>query len=319
MQISFLDYGGIITKISVPDQYETIENVVLGYKDLMDYEFNPNYFGALVGRVAGRIQNAAFILSNKHFQIEENENGHHLHGGSKGAHQVIWKTVPFRTNSAIGVKLHHTFKEEDDLYPGNVPVTITYTLTDKNQFFIDYEATTDKPTILTITNHSYFNLSGNLKNTIHNHRVTINSSKFTELDSSMLPTGRLVDVTKTPFDFRDGKAIGDGITSNHEQIKLAGNGFDHFFVFDNPNGEITIEEPNSRRTLSINTNQPGMVMYTANGLDKGLELNHRLSDKYMGICFETQASPASLQHSSLPSIILLPNQVYKKQTQFTFK
>lgn len=302
MSASFLDYGGIITKIRVPDRNGKTENVVLCYKNYADYEANPNFFGALIGPVAGRIQDASFELDGQLYSLEKNEGIHHLHGGTSGFHQIIWDIEPFESEDHIGVKLTHTSADGVGGYPGNVDVVITYTLNNDNELTMDYWASTDQTTPLTLTNHSYFNLSGDLKNTVHEHRVTANSDHFVELDQELIPTGKKLDVTASNFDFRKGRKLGDGFADNSVQHKVANNGYDHYFLF-NDKGNVAITEADSGRTLSIKTDQPGMVMYTSNNLDEGLELNEGRSRKYLGVCFETQASPASLHHEGFPSVI----------------
>lgn len=320
MKVKILNYGGIITEILAPDNQNNFENVVLGFKDYENYKQNDNYLGAITGRVAGRIQDASFTIGNKEFQVEANEGVHHLHGGTKGFHQVLWKSEPFQTEKTIGVKLSHISPHGEGGYPGQVEVTVTYTLNNANELSINYHATTDHTTPLTITNHSYFNLSGNLKDDVKSHIVTIDSDQFVELDEALIPTGKIINVEQTPFDFRKGRKINDGVESTHEQNKIAENGYDHYFIFNHKETEVVkVFEPKSRRQLTVKTNQPGMVMYTANALDQGLSLAERKSEPYLGICLETQGSPASLHHEGFPKILLPKGEVYEKETIFSFQ
>lgn len=319
MKVSILNYGGIITRIEVPDKNGTLENIVLSYKNFKDYLKNPNYFGALIGRVAGRINNASFTLDGKTYQLEANEAPNHLHGGSQGFHQVTWEASPFQTDHAVGVKLSHTSKNREGGYPGEINVTVTYTLNNDNELTIDYSATSDQTTVLALTNHSYFNLSGNLKDTILNHHVTIKSNQFGELNEALMPTGRLLNVEGTAFDFRKGKKLHEGIASDSKQNRIVGSGYDHYFIFaGNSQEKIIVKEEKSRRIMTINTNQPGMVMYTGNSLEKGWKLAEGESKEYLGVCFETQAHPASLHHPLFPSVVLKANEPYQKQTIFSF-
>ncbi|MBT2678730.1 galactose mutarotase [Bacillus sp. ISL-35] len=319
ISVSVLDFGGIITKIMIPDKTGRLENIVLGYKNYQEYRTNPNYFGAIIGRVAGRIKEASFELDGSTYNLEANNGENHLHGGPGGFHQLIWKVSPFEKETEAGLKLTIKSHDGDSGYPGNLDVTVTYTLNDQDQLIIDYLATSDQTTPLTLTNHSYFNLSGNLKNTIHDHRVTMNSSKYVELDESLIPTGKLADVEGTPFDFRSGRSLSTGLENNFEQNKIVGNGYDHYFVLeDSSEFQAIIEDANSGRKMSVITNQPGMVMYTANALEDGLELAEGISRKHHGVCFETQGSPASLHNDHLPGILLKPGEPYQKQTTFTF-
>jgi aldose 1-epimerase len=319
MRVSLLNFGGIITEILVPDRSGVFENVVLGYKNLSDYEQNPNYFGAITGRVAGRIQDASFTLDDDTYSLESNEGSHHLHGGPSGFHQVVWEASTFQTADRVGVKLMHASEDGDGGYPGNLNTTVTYTLTNHNELILDYSATTDKTTALTITNHSYFNLSGNLAETIQNHIVTMDSDEFVELDKELIPTGKKIDVTDTPFDFRLDRKIADGIQSTYEQNLVAKNGYDHYFLFNQTNDEqISVREETSGRMMNVKTNQPGVVMYTSTNLEEGFQLAERNSEKYLGVCFETQSSPASLHHEGFPTVILKADETYEKQTVFTF-
>lgn len=232
MSVSILNYGGIITNISVPDKHGEVENVVLRYKNYEDYTKDPNYFGAIVGRVAGRIQDSSFTLGEKQFNLDPNEGKNHLHGGIHGFHQAIWEDKLFEGNSAVGVMLSHISSEQPDSYPGDITVSVTYTLTNKNELILDYRATSNKTTALAVTNHSYFNLSGDLKDSILNHHVKINSSRFVELDKQLIPTGEILRVDNTPFDFRNSRLLTEGIESSSEQIKFASNGYDHYFILD---------------------------------------------------------------------------------------
>ncbi len=319
MSVSFLNYGGIITEINVPDRHNNIENVVLGFKNHADYERNPNFLGALVGRVAGRVQGASFTIENQTFDVEANEGAHHLHGGAGGFHQVIWATIPFQTEDTVGLALTHTSADGEGGYPGTVEMTVTYTLTNNNELIVDYAATSDKTTALTLTNHSYFNLTGNMARTIRDHHVTIACDEFVELDNELIPTGNKLDVTHTPFDFRTGRLIADGIDSTFTQNIVAGHGYDHYFLLNPTQQEaIRVKDGVSGRMMTIKTNQPGVVMYTANGLTEGLQLADGLSKRYDGVCFETQASPASLHHEGFPTVLLEAHVPYNKQTIFSF-
>lgn len=319
MSVSILNFGGIITEINVPSRNNIIENIVLGYKDYADYEDNPNFFGAIIGRVAGRIEGASFTLDGNTHVLEKNNGANHLHGGSEGFHQVIWASTTFQTADTIGVKLTHTSHAGSSGYVGNLEITVIYTLTNHNELSIDYSATTDKTTALALTNHSYFNLSGNLAETIHNHHVTMNVDEFVELDNELIPTGNKIDVTNTPFDFRDSRQLADGIHSTSAQNLIASHGYDHYFIFNSKEqNNIIVKEETSGRKMTVTTNQPGVVMYTANTLNKELNLLEGQSKPYLGVCFETQGSPASLHHEGFPSIVLNADETYEKQTVFSF-
>lgn len=319
MSVSILNYGGIITKIMVPDKAGKVENIVLGYEDYRDYKKDSNFFGAIIGRVAGRIQGASFNLGGNTYSLEMNEGDHHLHSGTNGFHRVIWEAMPFHTEELVGLKLKHTSVHNEGGFPGTVNVAVTYTLNSDNQFNIEYEAVSDHDTILTLTNHTYFNLSGNLKQSIHQHEVTMDSNLFAELDKELIPTGNKLEVLGSSFDFREGRKLVDGIENGNLQNKIVGNGFDHYFIFNQEKEEnAVIYEESSGRLLKIKTDQPGMVMYTSNNLEEGLKLMGGRSSKYLGVCFETQASPASLHYEGFPSIFLNADDKYSKKTVFSF-
>lgn len=319
MLAEVLNYGGIITKILVPDRNGKRENVVLGYKNYRDYIDNPHFLGALIGRVAGRIKDSCFELDGRSYPLERNDGRHHLHSGSNGFHHVLWKAKPFQTDGEIGLELAYLSRDGENGYPGNVKVVVTYKLNNDNQLSVEYKAVADQKTPLVLTNHSYFNLTGNLKEPIHNHEIQMNSSRFAELDHELIPTGKVLETEGTLFDFTAGRKLGNGIIAGSSQNEIVGNGYDHYFLFNrNEQGKVTVTEETSGRILTIRTNQPGMVMYTSNNLDKGLELAEGRSSKYLGVCFETQASPAALHHDGFPAVLLNAGESYQMWTVFQF-
>ncbi|MBP3950174.1 aldose epimerase family protein [Bacillus suaedae] len=319
MEVSCLNFGGIITRILVPDQHQQFENVVLGYKNYEDYLSNPNYFGALIGRVAGRIKGSSFELDGKTYNLPANNGENHLHGGEPGFHKVIWDTTPFENSNEAGIVLTHTSPDGENGYPGTVEMKVTYSLNNENEFTITYEGSADQKTVLTATNHSYFNLSGNLKDDIKDHELTIDASHFVELDEALIPTGEIPAVDGTPFDFRNGRQIKDGINSNFEQNVVGGNGYDHYFLFDQNNEQdVIVKEKESGRQLIVKTDQPGMVLYTSTMLDDSLQLAEGPSKRYLGLCLETQASPASVHDDRFPSVILEKDEKYFAKTTFVF-
>ncbi len=319
MIVSFLDYGGILTEIRVPDREGNFENIVLQYENMVNYETDPFFLGAIIGRVAGRIKGAGFSLDGDIYDLERNDGANHLHGGSGGFHKVIWEARPFEKQGAVGVELRYVSEEETCGYPGKVEALVTYTLNNANELILHYKATTDKTTPFTLTNHSYFNLSGNMKDTVDQHQITMNSDRFLELDHHLIPTGKVLAVGDCPFDFRKGRKVEDGIKSKLYQNEVAGNGYDHYFLFeDREKGRIVVEEPVSGRKMTIETNQPGMVLYTSTNMEEGFMLRGGGSQKYAGLCFETQGSPTSLHHDAIPSILLHAGEMYDKKTVFTF-
>ncbi|WP_226037187.1 aldose epimerase family protein [Aquibacillus saliphilus] len=319
MEVSFLNYGGIITEILAPDRNNNFENVVLGFKDYKDYLTNPVFFGALIGRVAGRIQDSQFELDGETFNLTPNDGENHLHGGPNGLHSVVWESETFQTENEVGVHLSHTSKDGEGNYPGELTMKVTYTLGNDNNFSITYEGTSDKKTVLTTTNHSYFNLSGDLKDDVLQHEVTLDSSHFVELDEQLIATGNKASVENTVFDFRNGRQIKDGTTSTHKQNLVANNGYDHYFLFDNTKEEKAIvKEHTSGRELVVTTDQPGVVFYTSTTMDDQLNLKERNSKKYLGLCLETQSPTASLNHQGFPTIVLDKDEKYYSKTSFQF-
>ncbi|SNZ03504.1 aldose 1-epimerase [Terribacillus aidingensis] len=319
MKLEVLNFGGIITSLEVPDKNGKLENIVLGYRNLEDYKANPNYFGAIIGRVAGRIEDAQFELNGKVYPLPANEGNHHLHGGPEGFHQVLWDVETFEHGRTNGLRLSYTSTDGEGGYPGKLNVVVTYTLTEDNKFAILYEATTNQATPVALTNHTYFNLSGGLKRSIAEQQAMVASSHFTELDEELISTGKLLDTAGTPFNLQSFRTLADIFSAPHEQLRLAGEGIDHYFLFsNNEKPKAGLYDPASGRLMTMDSNQPGLVLYTSNGLDDTLELKERQSEKYLGICFETQAFPAGLHHSGFPNIILQPKETYRKETIFSF-
>lgn len=318
MEVHVLNFGGIIQKIMVPDKYGHLENVVLGYTNPRDYQTDPYFLGAAIGQVAGRIKEASFQIDEKVYNLVENEGRHHLHGG-KGFHQVFWNAEPIESQDHVSVKLSYYSPDGENGYPGNVNVTITYALNNHNQLIVDYLATSDKATPVSLTNHTYFNLCGNLKNSIMQHMISINSREYLELNKELIPTGKVKDVKDGPFNFMKGRKLKDGIQSDFYQNEIVGNGYDHYFLFnENEKGYVQVIEESSGRVLQIETDQPGMIMYTGNNLEEGTTLAEGPSEKYLGVCFETQGSSASLHLEKIPSIILKKGEEYKKRTVYSF-
>ncbi|GGP13946.1 aldose epimerase family protein [Oceanobacillus neutriphilus] len=319
IEISILNYGGIITKLSTPDRNGNTENIVWTFQDYHDYEKNSLYLGALIGRVSGRIPDGRFKINQQAYQLEQNEGTSHLHGGSDGFHQILWDTQIKKNESAAELQLTTKDIASSGGYPGCLNVTITYRLTSDNEFSIHYHAVPDTATILSLTNHTYFNLTGNMKNSVYQHHITMPSSTILELDNSLLPTGHLLNVTDTALDFRSGALLGEGLKSlpDIKQLALAG-GYDHYFVFENEKSNIDVYEQASGRTLSIETNQPGMVMYTANQGTQGYVLADGTFPAHYGVCFETANTPSALYQDSLPTMIIQAGELYNKTTTFRF-
>ncbi len=319
MEVTCINYGCIITKIVTPDKDGNYENVVLGFDQFDPYVTNSPYFGAVIGRVAGRIQNACFELDGKTYTLCKNENNNHLHGGVKGFHRVLWNAVAVEKEEEVGVQFSYTSPDGEEGYPGTVQVQVTYMLNNQNELVISYNAHSDKSTLLNLTNHTYFNLSGNIKRDILNHELKIKSDQFLELNEELIPTGVFLDVANTPFDLREGKKLKDGITANHSQIELVGQGYDHPFLLNvHHDKEIVLQDPESGRTLTVETDEVGVVVYTGNQLQEGMDIYGVPSRKYLGICLETQGLPDAIHHPHFPSWVLQSGEKYSSVTKYRF-
>lgn len=318
-ELTCINYGCIITKMIVPDKQGNFENVVLGYDTFEKYLNDSLYLGAVVGRVSGRIKGARFELDGHSYTLEKNEQNNHIHGGIKGFSRVIWDAEVFKKENEAGVHFKYLSPDGEEGYPGNVAIKVTYTLNNDNELVITYDAITDKKTPLALTNHSYFNLSGNLKQDILNHTLKLKSDKFLELDQEFIPTGTMLDVSNTPFDFTEERTIKSGAVSNHPQNILVGEGYDHPFLLSrNHDEEIILKDPESGRILIVETDEVGVVVYSGNSIsDKGY-IRDVPSRKHLGICLETQGLPDAIHHPTFPSIIINKEQKYNSVTKYKF-
>ncbi|WML42878.1 aldose epimerase family protein [Neobacillus sp. PS3-40] len=319
VEVSCLNYGCIITKILTPDNFGNLENIVLRFESMGEYEQNPPFLGAVIGRVAGRIKGAEFELDGKAYQLEKNEGENHLHGGNKGFNTVLWDAELIEGGSEIGVRFSYTSPDGEEGYPGVVSVHVNYLLSNNNELLIKYEAVTDQKTLLNLTNHTYFNLSGNAKRDVLEHSLTLDSNQFLELNEQLLPTGVKLDAVNTVFDFQNGRLIKDGTVSNHPQNQLVGKGYDHPFLLNSHHtGEIVLSDEVSGRKLIVETDQPSVVLYTGNSLTEDVTVNGRKCKKHLGLCLETQGLPDAIHHPSFPTIILDKGETYSAITKYTF-
>lgn len=321
MEVRITNYGGIITYLSAPDANGKFDNVVLKLESLDAYVKGNPFFGALVGRYGNRIAKGKFILDGQSYSLFINNGENALHGGKKGFDKVIWKANPIE---GIEPKLELTYlsKDMEEGYPGNLSVKVTYTLKSSNTLSIHYEATTDKPTVLNLTNHTYFNLTGNPQNKITNHQIKINASAFLPVDKGLIPTGELKPVKNSAFDFLDFHLIGERIAATEEQIQI-GNGYDHCWVFDKPARSfaevVEVYEPTTGRKLKMATDQPATQFYTGNFLNGTVEgLPGQFFQQRSGFCLETQHFPDSPNQPKFPSTVLRPGEKYETTTEYTF-
>jgi len=318
VEVSCLNFGCAITRIVTPDRWGNVENIVLVFQDLAAYQTNPIFAGVVVGRVAGRIKGAQFELEGKPYYLACNDGENHLHGGMKGFHKALWNVEIIDQEKNI-LQFSYRSPDGEEGYPGTLTTEVTYVLTDANELWVYYQGQSDKTTLFNPTNHTYFNLSGNLKRDICEHTLKLKSSKFLELTDRLLPTGRLLDVQGTVFDFRQGRKLMEGITSGDAQSKIAGQGYDHAFVLDSHNsGEIVLQEQESGRYLAVETDAAAVVLYTGNHIPDNLEFCGQRSRRYLGLCLETQMHPDSIHHPDFPSCILERNQIFFTKTKYSF-
>jgi aldose 1-epimerase len=316
LQVRITDYGGIITSINTPDRAGKPADIVLGHDTLEGYLNRSRYFGALIGRYANRIARGEFSLNGDTYRLARNNGENHLHGGLKGFDKVVWEAGEL----ADGLQLNYLSKDGEEGYPGNVQATVNYRLKGANELRIEYHATTDRQTIVNLTNHSYFNLAGG--GTILDHELMINAENFIPVGKGLIPTGEIRGVRGTPMDFTSATRIGARIRDDYEQLQQAG-GYDHNFVL-RPGGDhfriaATIHEPESGRVMEVSTTQPGMQFYSGNFLDGSIVGKGGVPYiRNSGCCFETQHFPDSPNHPTFPSVVLKPGEQYQHTTIFKF-
>lgn len=322
MEVKIINYGAIVRSIIVPDRNGKFEDVTLGYDSLSGYMNDNSYQGAIVGRYGNRIGKGKFKLDDKEFQLTINDGENHLHGGKLGFHKVLWDAKVVADTGEPALQLTYISPDGEEGYPGNVTISVTYTLTNNNELRIDYKGTTDKPTILNPTHHSYFNLSGNPLNTILDQQLTIEADTFTPVDKGLITTGEKRSVDKTPMDFRTPFAIGARINDKYEQLTF-GKGYDHNWVLKNYDGKVNkaveLYESVSGRLMTIYTDQPGMQFYSGNFLDGSIKGKSGINYQYRtGLCLEAQCFPDSPNKPEFPSVTLRPGQEYKQTTIYQF-
>jgi aldose 1-epimerase len=322
MKVDITTYGGILTSIVVPDRNGKLGDVALGFDNLDDYMKKSPYFGCIVGRYGNRIAKGKFTLNDKTYTLAVNNDPNHLHGGIVGFDKVVWQAEEIKDSDHVGLKLSYLSKDGEEGYPGNLSVTVTYLLTNGNEIKILYEATTDQPTLCNLTNHSYFNLADGGASPILDHILTIDADYMTAIDETSIPTGELMDVTGTPFDFRKSKKIGKDINDTHQQIKN-GQGYDHNFVLNGKKGNLRLVartvDPSTGRVLEVLTTEPGVQLYTGNFLDGSITGKNDIVYKYRhGFCLETQHYPDSPNQPDFPSTVLNPGDKYETTTIYKF-
>jgi len=318
------NYGGIMTELWLPDKNGQMADCALGYDNLADYIKATPYFGALIGRYGNRIGGGTFKLEGRTYTLAKNDGGkNHLHGGVKGFDKVVWEGKEIQNKNGVGLELTYLSKDLEEGYPGNLNAKVVYMLTNKNELTVEYWATTDKPTVVNLTQHNYYNLAGHNSGTILDHLMMINGDRFTPTDDGLIPTGEILPVAGTPMDFTKPTAIGARVNMDYQPLKF-GRGYDHNWILKNKRAgamslAAKVVEPKSGRVMEIRTEEPAIQFYCGNFLDGtnigkgGVKYQHRT-----GFCLETQHYPDSPNHSNFPSTELKPGQEYHTKTVHKF-
>jgi len=317
-----MTYGGIITSLKVRDRQGEPDDVVLGHGSVEPYLRNASYIGAIIGRYANRIANGRFVLDGREYQIATNDAPNHLHGGRKGFDQQHWAAAPLVTPEGPAVRFSRTSAAGEEEYPGTLNCSVTYVLIAPGSVELRYEARTDAPTIINLTQHTYFNLGGERSTNVLDHELTIHASYYTPVDRTLIPTGEVAGVDDTPFDFRRPAVLRRALGTAHPQLGIAG-GFDHNFIVDRSSPGLvhaaTLHDPRSGRTLRVSTTEPGLQFYDGHLLDSAAtDLGGRVFRRYEGLCLETQHYPDSPHHPHFPTVELRPGERYGSTTRWEF-
>lgn len=317
--IRLSNYGATIVEVVIPDRSGKKENVAFGYDTFEGYKNGDLYFGKVVGQYANRIAKGRFTLEGKEYTLAVNNPPNSLHGGPTGWHSRVWDAMILENTDFPAIRFTYNKPDMEEGYPGNVTAEVVYTWTDDNEIIMDYKVSTDRETVINITNHAYFNLHGAGNGDILDHEVVIKANTFTPVDSTLIPTGEIALVDGTPFDFRTPHQIGERINAENDQLRYAG-GYDHNFVLDNAEEvDAMVYDPQSGRILEVITDQPGVQFYTGNFLD-GTQKGHqgKVYNYRSGFCLETQHFPDSPNHPEFPTVILTPDEPFLSSTTYRF-
>jgi aldose 1-epimerase len=323
VEASVTEFGATLVSVIVPDKNGKMVDVVLGYDDLEGYVKDKVYLGSTVGRYANRIAHGRFTLNGKTYSVPQNDGDNSLHGGVKGFHKAVWQGEEVSGVAGEAIRFGYVSKDGEEGYPGNLTVEVTYTLTDSNELRIDYVATTDKDTVVNLTNHAYFNLAGQGVGDILDHEVVLYASRFTPVNANLIPTGELKSVKGTPLDFTSSNAIGARIGADDEQLRLA-RGYDHNFVIDGVKQDsllhaARVRDPKSGRVMDVFTTEPGIQLYTGNFLDaSAVGKGGKPYTFRSAFCLETQHFPDSPNHASFPTTELKPGEQFSSTTVYKF-
>jgi aldose 1-epimerase len=322
MEVRAITYGVILASIRVPDRQGRFDDVVIGHDNLDGYLTKSRFFGAVVGRYGNRIAGGHVSIDGRTYQLTLNNGPNHLHGGAKGFDKVVWNGEVRSDSRGPSVVFTHTSPDGHEGYPGTLAARVAYTVTDRNELIIEYSATTDKPTVLNITQHSYFNLAGDGSGDILGHRLTLHADRYTPVDANQIPTGELAPVEGTPLDFRRETSIGERIDADYPQLKMSG-GYDHNFVLSRNGSGLApaarVVDPKTGRTMDVSTTEPGIQFYSSNKLDGSMvgKGGHVYGSR-TGFCLETQHFPDSPNRPNFPSTVLRPGEHYRSTTVFRF-
>jgi aldose 1-epimerase len=319
LRVRLIDYGATLISVEAPDRNGKNANITLGFPTLDGYLQRHPFFGSTAGRYANRIAKGKFTLDGKTYTLATNNGPNHLHGGKKGFDAVLWKAEPVSSPEYIGVSFQYTSPDGEEGYPGTLKSTVTYTLNNANELAIDYSATTDKPTVLTLTNHSYWNLAGAGSGDVLKHEMMINADKYLPIDDTSIPLGELAPVKGTPFDFTTPHAIGERIGELKKEPHKT-KGYDHCFVLRGQDGKLSlaarVKEPTSGRVMEVFTTEPGVQLYCGNFLDGSPSAGGY--KQHDGFCLETQHYPDSPNQPQFPSSVLRPRETYRSRTMHRF-
>jgi aldose 1-epimerase len=321
LEVRAITYGAYVVSLRTPDRQGRLDDVVLGFDTLEGYLKSGSHMGSVVGRYGNRIANARFTLDGKTYPLAANDGVNHLHGGVKGFDRHVWAGEEVRQGVDVGVRFTLVSPDGDEGYPGRLQTTVTYTLTPKNELVVDYAATTDKPTLVNLTQHSYFNLAGQAKGDVLDHMLTIHADRYTPVAAGLIPTGAIAPTAGTPLDFRQATRIGARIDQPHEQLQL-GKGYDHNYVINRTGPGLVpaarVVDPSSGRVMEVSTTEPGLQLYTGNWLGEEKGKNGRVYPRRSGLCLETQHYPDSPNRPEFPTTVLRPGETYRSKTVFTF-
>jgi aldose 1-epimerase len=325
LTIEITNYGGIVTALRVPDREGRIDDIVLGFDSLDEYLGPHPYFGGIIGRYANRIAGGRFRLEGREHVLARNDGPNHLHGGARGFDRVFWSAMPRNPGDGSPLVLRRTSEDGEEGYPGTLDCEVAYTLTDANEFRIDYAATTDRPTVVNLTQHSYFNLAGRQGSDVLGHQLFVDADTFLPVDESLVPTGETRPVLRTPFDFREPQPIGQRIAAADPQL-ARGKGYDHNFCLNRrgldpsiPRLAARVVEPRTGRVMEVITTEPGLQVYAGGALDGSIVgKGGRVYARHAGLCLETQHFPDSPNQTAFPSVRLDPGRVFRSTTAYRF-